>query len=46
MECGIEVEKDLIMFLTKLKDNETKGRPSNSQPNINKDVGEGNKNAC
>ena len=32
------------MFLTKLKDNETKGRPSNSQPNINKDGG-GDKHA-
>jgi hypothetical protein len=40
MDCGREVEKgSIILFLTKLKDKETKGRPANSWPNMNKDRG-------
>jgi hypothetical protein len=39
MECGREVEKGSIIFLTKLKVKETKGRPVNSWPNMNEDRG-------
>jgi len=39
MDCGREVEKGSIIFLTKLKDKETKGRPANPWPNMNKDKG-------
>ena len=39
MDCGKEVEKGSIIFLTKLKDKETKGRPANPWPNMNKDKG-------
>jgi hypothetical protein len=38
-DCGKEVEKGSIIFLTKLKDKETKGRLANPWPNMNKDKG-------
>lgn len=37
MEYGREVKKGLIMFLTKLKDNETKKMVTSLQSNMNKD---------
>jgi hypothetical protein len=39
MEYGREVKKGLIMFLTKLKDKETKKRVTSLQSNMNKDRG-------